>query len=304
MKHRAPVLLLLLGIFLIFSGLLSKEASNNRISDRSTSSSLNKPKISTVSGSTEHKDPSLTKEEVLVTRVLDGDTIETSKGERIRYLGINAPETGQPFSSDAALANKTLVLGKKASLEFDVQSKDRYGRTLSYVFAGNTFVNLEMVRKGLAVSETLQPNVKYQDEILKAQKDARNNCLGIWKNLCSSKDDVSASCIKILSIKADASGNDNQNKNGELVEIGNTCSYTVSLSGWLLKDSSASNNYQFHEFTMSAGGKVNLYSGCGKDSAEKLYWQCPEKKYAVWNNSGDHAFLYNDKGEMTSDYEY
>ncbi|MCL4418731.1 thermonuclease family protein [Patescibacteria group bacterium] len=303
MKYRAPVLLLLLGIFLIFSGLLNKEASNNRISDKSTSS-LNKPKISTASGSIEYKESSLAKEEVLVTRILDGDTIETSKGERIRYLGINAPETGQPFSSDATLANKTLVLGKKVSLELDVQTKDGYGRTLSYAFAGNTFVNLEIVRKGLAVSETLQPNVKYQDEILKAQKDARNNCLGIWKNLCSSKDDVSSSCVKILSIKADASGNDNQNKNGEWVEIGNTCSYSVSMSGWLLKDSSASNNYQFHEFTMSAGGKVNLYSGCGKDSAEKLYWQCPEKKYAVWNNSGDHAFLYNDKGEMVSDYEY
>lgn len=303
MKYRAPIFLFLLGIFLIFSGFFSKEASNNRISDKSIPS-LNKPKISTASGSTEHKEPSLAKEEVLVTRVLDGDTIETSKGERIRYLGINAPETGQPFSSDATLANKALVLGKKASLEFDIQAKDRYGRTLSYVFAGNTFVNLEMVKKGLAVSETLQPNVKYQDEILKAQKDARSNCLGMWKNLCSSKDNASASCIKILSIKADAPGNDNQNKNGEWVEIGNTCSYSVSMSGWLLKDSSASNNYQFHEFTMSAGGKVNLYSGCGKDSVEQLYWQCPEKKYAVWNNSGDHAFLYNDKGEMITDYEY
>lgn len=303
MKYRVPILLFFLGIFLIFSGFFSKEALNNRISDKSISS-LNKPKISTTPGSGEHKESSLIKEEVLIARVLDGDTIETSKGERIRYLGINAPETGQPFSSDATLANKTLVLGKKASLEFDIQTKDRYGRTLSYVFAGNTFVNLEMIKKGLAVSEILQPNVKYQDEILKAQKDARNSCLGIWKNLCSNKDNVSSGCIKILTIKADAPGNDNQNKNGEWIEIGNTCSYSVSLSGWLLKDSSASNKYQFREFAINAKGKVDLYSGCGQDLAEKLYWQCPEKKYAVWNNSGDHAFLYNDKGEMISDYQY
>jgi len=265
------------------------------------------------------------KEKILVTRVLDGDTVEISSRERIRYLGINAPEKGQPFSSESTALNKLLVLGKTVRLEFDFQTKDRYGRTLTYVFVGNTFVNLEMVKNGLAVSETIQPNVnpfdklrvnteqsrsiKYQDEIVEAQKVARKMCLGIWKGLCNKEEkgvlgEESKSCIIISSINADAKGNDNQNKNGEWIEIKNTCSELASLDKWLLKDSSASNKYQFSNVKLEGGKDINIYSGCGEDSSDKLYWQCPEGKYAIWNNTGDNAFLYNEKGELVSDYQY
>ncbi len=43
---------------------------------------------------------------VKVIRVLDGDTIEVEGGERVRYLGINAPESGQPFSTEATRENE------------------------------------------------------------------------------------------------------------------------------------------------------------------------------------------------------
>lgn len=125
------------------------------------------------------------KTEILISKVLDGDTIQTSSGERIRYIGINAPEKGEPNSSEATEVNKELVLGRKVYLELDVQKKDRYGRTLAYVFVEDVFINLEIVKNGLAVSETIQPNVKYQNEFVKAQKEARENCLGLWKTLCS-----------------------------------------------------------------------------------------------------------------------
>lgn len=266
------------------------------------------PSITSIAQKNE-KDSIVKKEDFLITRVLDGDTVETNSGERIRYLGINSPEKGQPFSSDSTALNKLLVLGKAVLLEFDVQTKDRYGRTLAYVFVGNTFVNLEMVKNGLAVSETIQPNVKYQDEIVEAQKVARKMCLGIWKGLCNKEEkgvlgEESKSCIIIFSINADAKGNDNQNKNGEWIEIKNTCSELASLDKWLLKDSSASNKYQFSNVKLEGGKGINIYSGCGEDSSDKLYWQCPEGKYAIWNNTGDHAFLYNEKGELVSDYQY
>lgn len=256
-----------------------------------------------------HRESPEASEEVAIDRVLDGDTIITKDGERIRYLDINAPEKGQPFSSESTAFNRILVLEKTVRLEFDVQTKDRYGRTLAYVFIGDTLINLQMIKKGLAVSETIQPNVKYQDKIVEAQKNARENCLGIWKGLCNKEEkevlgEESKSCIIIFSINADAPGNDNQNKNGEWIEIKNTCSELVSLDKWLLKDSSASNRYQFKNFSLDAGRDVLLYSGCGQDSEDKLYWQCPEGKYAIWNNAGDHAFLYNEKGELVSDYQY
>ena len=313
---RKVILLFVVGVTLVLTGIFIGRSSNDNLVKNNNGRSLSErpvlgdPSSPSSSGILRtSKSSPLVKTEVIISRVLDGDTVETSLGERIRYLGINSPEKGQPFSSGATKANEALVLDKKVRLEFDIQSKDRYGRTLAYVFAGDTLVNLEMVKKGLAVTETIQPNVKYQDEIVGAQKQARDNCLGLWKDLCSQKSDnvlgnTSFGCIKIVSINADAPGNDNQNKNGEWIEIKSSCSLSVSMDGWSLKDSSASNRYGFKNFSLDSGKNVLLYSGCGQNSSDKLYWLCPEGKYAIWNNSGDHAFLYNEKGELVSDYQY
>lgn len=237
-----------------------------------------------------------------VSRVLDGDTIEIEGGERVRYLGINAPESGQPFSTEATRENERLVAGRVVNLEFDVQTQDRYQRLLAYVWVGNKLVNEEIVRNGYAVSETIQPNVKYQDLILEAQQEAREHCRGLWAGLCYQ--DSKSSCIKIVNINADAPGNDNYNKNGEWIEIKNTCLQAISMKGWLLKDSSASNKYEFKDFTLEGSRSVILYSGCGTNTQDKLYWQCPEGKYAVWNNTGDHAFLYDASGNLITEYQY
>lgn len=245
------------------------------------------------------------KETVLISKVLDGDTVETSKGEKIRYLGINSPENGEPYSKEASEKNSQLVLGKNVQLEFDVQNKDRYGRTLAYVFIDKTLINVELVKLGLAVSETIQPNVKYQGKILASEKEARSSCLGIWSGLCSKTSGSSNSnCIKIVTINADAPGNDNNNKNGEWIKIGNSCTNSVQLEGWFIKDSSASNRYTFKNFLLDSSSQVIIHSGCGIDSQTELFWKCPEGKYAVWNNAGDHAFLYNNSGDLVSDYEY
>jgi len=90
----------------------------------------------------------------LVVRVLDGDTIEVLlAGEtlRLRYIGIDSPEDGQPFSSEATEANRQLVEGKKVLLEKDVSETDRYDRLLCYVYLlDGTFINAELVRAGYA----------------------------------------------------------------------------------------------------------------------------------------------------------
>jgi len=239
---------------------------------------------------------------VKVNRVLDGDTIEIEGGERIRYLGINAPESGQPFSTEATRENERLVAGRVVNLEFDVQTQDRYQRLLAYIWVGNMLVNKEIVKNGYAISETIQPNVKYQDLILEAQQEAREHCRGLWAGLCSQ--DSESSCIKIVNINADAPGNDNYNKNGEWIEIKNTCPQAISMKSWLLKDSSASNKYEFKNFTLEGSKSVIIYSGCDIDTQDKLYWQCPEGKYAVWNNTGDHAFLYDASDNLVTEYQY
>ncbi|GAG64351.1 unnamed protein product, partial [marine sediment metagenome] len=122
-----------------------------------------------------------------VVRVIDGDTIEIEGGEKVRYLGIDTPETKHPqkpvqyYGKEASNKNKELVGGKKIRLESDAQDKDKYGRLLRYVFLEDgTFVNLELVKRGYAKAYTMPPNVKYKDEFIKAQRIARKNNLGLW----------------------------------------------------------------------------------------------------------------------------
>ena len=68
-------------------------------------------------------------------------------------------------------------------LELDVQSRDRYGRLLAYVWIGETMINAELVRLGYAQVMTVPPNVRYQSLFLKLQHDARESGRGLWKRV-------------------------------------------------------------------------------------------------------------------------
>lgn len=130
-------------------------------------------------------------EHVLVTRVIDGDTIEIAGGERIRYLEIDTPETVDPrrpvgcFGHEASAKNKELVEGKYVRLERDITERDKYGRLLRYVYVQDRFINLELVKGGYAVIYTFPPDVKHQKELLAAQQEAREAKRGLW-SACSS----------------------------------------------------------------------------------------------------------------------
>lgn len=124
--------------------------------------------------------------EVLVTRVIDGDTIEIAAGERVRYLGVDAPETvdlNRPvecFGREASAKNEELVEGQYVRLERDLTERDKYGRLLRYVYVNDKSVNLELVRGGYAVIYAIPPDAKYQKELLLAQREAREAKRGLW----------------------------------------------------------------------------------------------------------------------------
>lgn len=124
--------------------------------------------------------------EYRVTRVVDGDTIEIEGGERVRYIGIDTPETVDPrkpvqcFGVEASNKNKELVEGKSVRLLKDTTDKDRYGRLLRYVYVGDSFINFELVRQGFAYSYSYPPDIKFQKEIVAAQAEAQKNKSGLW----------------------------------------------------------------------------------------------------------------------------
>lgn len=86
-----------------------------------------------------------------VTRVIDGDTIELTGGERVRYIGIDTPESGEAGFTAATARNAELVEGKTVTLDVcEEDSLDPFGRTLAYVIVGSTVVNEVLLREALA----------------------------------------------------------------------------------------------------------------------------------------------------------
>jgi len=172
-----------------------KVSNNSIVQNNNTNTELQKssePELKTYQGfSEEGSEKNVSSELFLVTKVIDGDTIEIEGGKRVRYIGIDTPETVHPskpvecFGKEASAKNQELVLNKKVRLEKDVSETDKYGRLLRYVYAGDIFVNDYLVSEGYAKSSTYPPDVKYNEKFLASQKIAVENEKGLWGNLCN-----------------------------------------------------------------------------------------------------------------------
>ncbi len=126
-----------------------------------------------------------------IKKFVDGDTFwvddGSEKGLKIRLIGVNTPETVHPqkpvefYGIEASNYIKEILDGKKVRLEFDVAEKDRYGRTLAYVFLKDgTFINAELLKNGYGSVMTIPPNVKYAEYFVELEREARENNRGLW----------------------------------------------------------------------------------------------------------------------------
>jgi micrococcal nuclease len=125
----------------------------------------------------------------LVTRVVDGDTIEVElDGERedVRYIGVDTPETVKPdtpvqcFGPQASAFNHALMEGRRVRLVFGVERRDVYGRLLAYVYLDNRFVNAALVRRGLARTLTIPPNDRFAERFKRLEMRAARVGRGLW----------------------------------------------------------------------------------------------------------------------------
>ena len=111
-----------------------------------------------------------------VTHVVDGDTIDVrlADGEvyRVRYIGMNTPERGEPCHREATAANRGLVDGKDVRLARDISDTDRYGRLLRYVYAEGVFVNRALVEAGYAEAVVYQPDEAFYADFRRLEQAA------------------------------------------------------------------------------------------------------------------------------------
>ncbi len=141
----------------------------------------------------------------VISRVIDGDTVELAGGEKVRYIGIDTPELGSPsrwgvLALRARELNQSLVLGRRVWLGIDESERDRYGRLLRYVFivpqdgGAKVFINAELVRLGLARSLPLAPDLRHAPLFRRLERKAREQGRGIW----SEEDSKASSSLPIV----------------------------------------------------------------------------------------------------------
>ena len=119
-------------------------------------------------------------ETVLVTKIIDGDTIIVEGGRSVRLLGIDAHERGQSCYKEAAEELSDLVLNKQVRLEADSRDKDKYNRYLRWIWLGDKLINEQLVSDGLAIAR-ISDETKYAGQITSAESAALEEKTGcLW----------------------------------------------------------------------------------------------------------------------------
>ena len=129
--------------------------------------------------------------EVRVLRAVDGDTslVQDPGGstERIRYIGVDTPESVKPnapvdcYGHEASEFNKRLVTGKTVRLVPDHEPYDKYGRSLAFVYVGDTLVEAELLKNGYARTLEIEPNTSKASYFAKLERVAIRTKKGLWQ---------------------------------------------------------------------------------------------------------------------------
>ena len=243
-----------------------------------------------------------------VREVIDGDTIVLRDGRKVRYLGINAPEHGQPYAREATNFNRRLVSGLPVRLEFDQVREDRHGRLLAYVYATKcevrgtkcgeeTLVNEQLLAEGLAHVFFMPPNTRYAERFLHVQEKAHTAKRGMWKAVRGP--------LKITRIEPKGNAKGRKEALGEFVRIANVSDQSLDVSGYSIADRDG-HRYEFPSAQLRPGYVLTLVTGEGQDRRDHagpvtLYWN---RRAGVWNDRGDTAYLRDPKGEVVDRFEY
>lgn len=203
---------------------------------------------------------------VQVERVIDGDTVVVN-GESVRMLGLNTPEKGEKYYSEAKNYTSSLVMNRTIVIER--RGKDKYDRELAYLFYNNENLNAKIVEKGYANAYFPEGKDNYYNIFIEAWE----KCITGNENLCKKSSDKCAECIKLHKFGPD-----------EDLILYNSCSFDCDFQGWTIKDEGRK-TYAFEDFTLKSNYQVTVTA---KDFNQTY----------VWTNTGDTIFLRDSKNEL------
>jgi endonuclease YncB( thermonuclease family) len=204
------------------------------------------------------------REHVIIQRVIDGDTVELQDGRTVRLLNINTEEKGRAWSSEAS---EYLSRYLNKSVEIEVSGVGKYGRILGRLYSGEEYLNLEIVRLGLAHVYLVEESE--EKEFKKVEEKAREEEIGIWEK--SEYD----GCLDV-----------EINKKDEYLVIEDICG--LDFNGWSVKDEST----KMYKFKDNKRINYKLFSEKGDDVGNELYWG----QGKVWNDDRDSIFIRDSSG--------
>ncbi len=182
---------------------------------------------------TEFLDPS---QSVFVNRVIDGDTIE-SNGTSIRLIGINTPERGEAFYSEAKNFLSLNVANKTVILEFIGPRYDKYDRALAYVHSNGENINVKMVENGFANYYFYAGKDKYSEDLL----NAWSSCIEKNINLCEKSERVCGQCLIVENSRS----------------VVNNCETICNITSWTVKGEGR-DKFIFTDVILHPGEKENF----------------------------------------------
>lgn len=213
------------------------------------------------------------REQVIISRIVDGDTLKLEDGRTIRLLNINSPEKNVKGSN---LSSEFLRQFINKTVQIEITGTDKYDRNLARIYAPD-YLNLKIVELGLA-SKFLVDESELS-EFAEAEDNAIKNNLGIWKK------SEFAGCF-----------NTRIDKDAEIVSIKNKCP-GIFMGGWQLKDESRK-IYSFAGITFS---EISLHSLSGIENSTDLYWQSSTN---IWNSDRDTLYLFDPSGGIAHHESY
>ena len=132
------------------------------------------------------RSPSTRRDLYAVQRVVDGDTVVLAEVGPVRLIGVDTPETKDPrkpvqyYGIEASAFLQSMLSGQSVRVEYDHQRRDKYQRTLAYLFLSDgTFVNREIIRQGFGHAYLTYP-FAYAEDFRAAEREAREAERGLW----------------------------------------------------------------------------------------------------------------------------
>lgn len=208
-------------------------------------------------------DFSSSRENAVIVRVLDGDTVELEDGRTVRLLNINAPEKNDFFYDGAKGFLKEF---ENKSVQVEIKGVDKYNRALGKIYS-QEYINLKIIEGGFA--HVYMVEKEEMKKFKNSEREAFENEKGIWKK------SKYYGCIDV-----------EINKNEEVISILVKCD--ISLKGWHIKDEST----KMYVFGDIIGDRIILHSGKGDDKSDEIYWKIGN----VWNDDMDSIFVRDQEG--------